>query len=187
VLPGEYEGGSAAPRAGAAGLVRAAESGEQLTAAADPGLGDDGLEVVLDRVAGDEEPLCDGARVEPCDECGDDLALALGERVGAAEQLERLGRCRRAQRGRDLPVDDRVGFGALGPCARRRRRRIDHGRQHAERSQHERVAPWADPSSYSARAVSVSRARSSEHEGVADSQALRDVDGHRVAVVRRRP
>src|SRR3954447_45169 len=81
----------------ALGASRAAESCEQLAAAADARLLEYGFEVVLDRVAGDEESLRNCAGVKPRDERSDDLALALGQRVGAAEQVERLGRCRCAE------------------------------------------------------------------------------------------
>jgi hypothetical protein len=72
----------------------------ETTLTADPGLCEDGPQVVLDGVAGDDESLRDRTGVK----AGDDLPLAPGKRVGAAEQLERLRRGRRAQRDRDLPA-----------------------------------------------------------------------------------
>src|SRR6266550_1040071 len=84
--------------------VGGAELREQLAAAVDADLVEDGLQVVLHGVRRDEESFGDRARVEPRHEQRDNRTLALRERVGAAEEAERLGRARGPKADRDLAL-----------------------------------------------------------------------------------
>ena len=87
-----------------ASVRRRAESREQLTAAVNSDLLEDQLQMILDGVARNEESLGDRASVESGDERRNDVALTLRERVGAAEQIERLGWSCASKRDGDLPV-----------------------------------------------------------------------------------
>jgi hypothetical protein len=68
------------------------ECREQLAPAIDADFAEDGFEVILDRVVGDEQSLADRAGVEARRERRDDCALARRERVDAAEDVEGIGR-----------------------------------------------------------------------------------------------
>jgi hypothetical protein len=86
-----------------AGSIPAAStfsSSEQLTAAADARLLEDRFQVILHRVAGDEEARGDRARVEAGEQGGDQLTLAPRERVRARQPVERVASRRAAQRDR---------------------------------------------------------------------------------------
>ena len=52
----------------------------------------------------DEEALCEGARVESGDDRGGDVALALRECIGAAEEVERFGWSCASERDGDLTL-----------------------------------------------------------------------------------
>src|SRR5438093_7361508 len=80
------------------------EPREQLAAAVDADLLEDRLQMILHRVARDEEPLGEGARVESGDDRGGDVALALREGIGAAEEVECLGWSCASERDGDLSV-----------------------------------------------------------------------------------
>jgi hypothetical protein len=64
-------------------VSRSVEGREQFAAAVNPDLAEDRLEVILHRVARDEEPLGDRTRVEATDERRDDQA---GRGVGALSE-----------------------------------------------------------------------------------------------------
>ena len=94
-------------------------------------------------MARDEEPLGDGAGVESGEQRRDDVALAPRERVGAAEEIERLRRRCVAQGDGDLPAirRPRAAQPRSSPIARRRR-----ARAHALRSAVARaIAPASPP------------------------------------------
>lgn len=60
--------------------------------------------MILNRVARNEEPLGDRASVESGDERRNDVALALRECIGTAEDIERLGWSCASDRDSDLAV-----------------------------------------------------------------------------------
>src|SRR4029453_16497718 len=86
------------------GVLRDAERREQLPAASDAGLPEYRLQVILNSVTRDEEALGDRTRVQPGENGTGDLALASGQPVSAAEEVECLcGSCV-SQRNRDFSL-----------------------------------------------------------------------------------
>ena len=74
------------------GVLRDAERGEQLPAAPDAGLPEYRLQVILNSVTRDEKALGDRTRVQAGQYGTGDLALASGEPVSAAKEVECLSR-----------------------------------------------------------------------------------------------
>src|SRR4029450_106381 len=86
------------------GVLRDAERGEQLPAAPDAGLPEYRLQVILNSVTRDEEALGDRTRVQAGEYGTGDLALASGEPVSAAKEVECLSGSRISQRNRDFSL-----------------------------------------------------------------------------------
>jgi hypothetical protein len=85
-------------------VARAAEARKELATTLGPGLPEDRLEVILDGVRRDAQPRADRARIEPAEKRGHDVSFPTRERVRAAQEVERLGRARGAERHGDLGV-----------------------------------------------------------------------------------
>ena len=86
------------------GVLRDAERREQLPAATDAGLPEYRLHVILNSVARDEEALGDRVRVQAGEYGTGDLALASGEPVSAAQEVECLSGSRISQSDGDLSL-----------------------------------------------------------------------------------
>src|SRR5271167_2220497 len=83
-------GGSQPERTGGPSGVCCEHAGEELTPASHADLAEYRLEMLLNGVAGDAQPVAELTRVEPFSQERDQLALSRRERVGAHQQAENV-------------------------------------------------------------------------------------------------